>query len=126
MKRFLKWLPCLLLVAVLFTPLVFHGQTAQHGGILTFTETNNSDAAVGFNVYRSTTTGGPYTKLNATALSATTLSYTDTTGVGGTKYFYVIRAVDSLGIESANSTEVSGVAIGGTPQAPAGVTLTEQ
>lgn len=34
-------------------------------------------AIAGFNVYRATTTGGPYTKVNTTLLAATATTYTD-------------------------------------------------
>jgi len=60
----------------------------------------------GYNVYRSTVTGGPYTKLSAT-LSPTTLLFTDTTPVSGKKYFYVVTAVDTSGAESSASSEVA-------------------
>ncbi len=58
--------------------------------------------ATNYNVYRGTTTTGPYTQI-ASAVAATT--YTDATVTNGTSYFYVIRSFN--GIESANSTEVS-------------------
>ena len=92
------------------------GQT-QHGILLSWTETNNGDLAVGFNVYRGTVSGGPYTKVNTSQIPATTESYLDPLSslVGGTKYFYVVRSVDSLGIESANSTEASAIAPGANP-----------
>lgn len=34
-------------------------------------------AIAGFNIYRAKTTGGPYTKVNATLLAATATTYTD-------------------------------------------------
>jgi len=49
--------------------------------------------------------GGPYTKLNSTLIAATT--YVDTAVQASTTYFYVVTSVDSSGVESANSTEVS-------------------
>lgn len=60
----------------------------------------------GYNVYRSTVSGGPYSKLSAT-LSPTTLVYTDTTPVSGKQYFYVVTALNSSGAESAASSEVA-------------------
>lgn len=59
--------------------------------------------ATTYNVYRGTTSGS-YASL-ITGLTSTT--HTDTTAVNGTSYFYVIRAVKS-GVESTNSSEVSG------------------
>ena len=98
----------------------------QHGILLSWTEINNGDPATGFNVYRATVTGGPYAKITASPLSATTLSYLDPLSglTGGTKYFYVVRAVDSLSIESANSSEASAVAPGSNP--PGAPTATPQ
>jgi hypothetical protein len=55
-------------------------------------------------VYRSTTNGGPYTliaTLNATA------SYTDTTVASRTTYYFVVTAVNSSNLESANSNQIS-------------------
>ena len=43
--------------------------------------------ATAYNVYRSTTASGPYTKLG----SSTTTTYDDTTAAKGTTYFYVVR-----------------------------------
>jgi hypothetical protein len=59
----------------------------------------------GYNVYRSTVSGGPYTKLSPT-LSPTTLLYTDTTPLSGKQYFYVVTALNTSGAESSASSEV--------------------
>ena len=56
-----------------------------------------------YNVYRGKVSGGPYTKLNSTALA--TSSYTDATVKSGTTYYYVATSVDA-GVESAYSEEV--------------------
>lgn len=60
----------------------------------------------GYNVYRSTISGGPYTKLSPT-LSPTTLLYTDTTPLSGKQYFYVVTALNTSGAESSASSEVA-------------------
>ncbi|HEY1939458.1 MAG TPA: hypothetical protein VGJ33_16130 [Candidatus Angelobacter sp.] len=60
----------------------------------------------GYNVYRGTTSGGPYAKISTT-LSTTTLLFTDTTPVSGKQYFYVVTAVDTSGAESSASSEVA-------------------
>jgi fibronectin type 3 domain-containing protein len=62
-------------------------------------------AVDGYNVYRSTTHSGPYTKLNSAMITGTT--YDDTTVVSGTLYYYVVRSHNSVG-ESQNSQEVTG------------------
>src|SRR5580698_5891733 len=64
--------------------------------------------ATSYHVKRSTTSGAE-TQIGA----PTSATYTDTTAKNGTKYFYVVSAVDSTG-ESANSAEVNA-----TPTAPA-------
>jgi fibronectin type 3 domain-containing protein len=61
----------------------------------------------GYNVYRGTVSGGPYTKLNGSFIAA--LSYADTTVQRGQTYFYVTTAVDGSGNESVFSNEVTAV-----------------
>ncbi len=63
--------------------------------------------ATSYNVKRSTTNGGPYT----TVASPTTTSETDTGLTNGTKYYYVVTAVDSAG-ESPNSNQASATPTG--------------
>jgi hypothetical protein len=58
----------------------------------------------GYNVYRSTTSGSGYVKLNS-ALNVST-SYTDNSVQAGGVYYYVSTAVDASGVESSNSNEV--------------------
>jgi hypothetical protein len=58
----------------------------------------------GYNVYRSTTTGGPYAKLTSSAQPG--LTYLDAGVTAGATYFYVITAVDGSSQESAFSSEV--------------------
>jgi GH35 family endo-1,4-beta-xylanase len=69
---------------------------------------NASTGATGYNVKRSTTSGGPYT----TIATVTTTSFTNTGLTNGTTFFYVVSATNSNG-ESANSSQVSA-----TPTAP--------
>jgi hypothetical protein len=66
-----------------------------------------SSNVVGYNVYRGTVSGGPYTQIN-TALDTTT-SDTDTTVAAGQTYYYVVTAVDSSGLESGYSNQTSAV-----------------
>ncbi len=76
--------------------------------------------ATSYDVKRSTTSGGPYTALS----SPTVTNYTDTTAANGTKYFYVVSAVNSAG-QSGNSSEVNATpALPSPPAAPAGLTAT--
>jgi ASPM-SPD-2-Hydin domain-containing protein len=62
---------------------------------------------VGYNVFRGTSSGGPYETIN-TALEAST-NYTDNTVVAGTTYYYVASAVNAQGEESAYSNVVKAV-----------------
>jgi fibronectin type 3 domain-containing protein len=61
-----------------------------------------SSGATSYYVKRSTTSGGPYTRI---ATPAST-SYTDTSLTNGTTYYYVVSATNSVG-ESPNSGQVS-------------------
>jgi hypothetical protein len=87
--------------------------------------TQGTDATTGFNFYRATVSGGPYTKMTATPIplgaGSPVAQFVDTTGVGGTKYFYVATAVDAVGSESAVSNETSATFFS-NPQVPQGVT----
>jgi hypothetical protein len=67
-----------------------------------------SSGATSYNVKRSTTNGGPYTKI----ASPTTASYIDTSLINGTPYYYVVTAVNSAG-ESNPSVQATA-----TPTAP--------
>jgi fibronectin type 3 domain-containing protein len=61
----------------------------------------------GYNVYRGTLSGGPYTKLNGSLIAL--LTYADTTAQSGQTYFFVATAVDGSGNESVFSSEVKAV-----------------
>jgi hypothetical protein len=59
----------------------------------------------GYNVYRSGTAGGPYARI---ATNVTTTAFTDSNVTFGSTYYYIVKTVDSSGIESASSGQVSG------------------
>ena len=63
---------------------------------------NASSDVDGYNVYRSSTSNGSYSKINST-LDANT-AYTDTSVVSGNTYFYAATSVNSSGEESSLST----------------------
>jgi fibronectin type 3 domain-containing protein len=67
----------------------------------------STSIVAGYNVYRGTVSGGPYTKLDSSLVGAT--NYRDTTVQAGQTYYYVATAVDSNNNESTHSTEVSAV-----------------
>jgi len=78
-----------------------------------------SSGATSYNVYRATTTDGELTTSPlATGLTGT--SYTDSTAVNGTTYFYRVAAVKSAGI-SGESNEVSASPHVGAPGTPTGL-----
>jgi uncharacterized membrane protein len=66
---------------------------------------STSPGIAGYNVYRSTTSGGPYTKLNSSLI--TTTNYNDQTVQSGFTYYYVATAVNSQGLESAYSNQAA-------------------
>jgi fibronectin type 3 domain-containing protein len=77
--------------------------TGSHSVSLTW---NPSTSTVeGYNLYRGTQSGGPYSRMNSALLSGT--SYDDNAVQSGTNYFYVSTAVDSSNNESAYSNEAA-------------------
>ena len=79
---------------------------SAHSVSLNWTASVSSNVS-GYNLYRGTTPGGPYTKVNSTLIVAT--SYQDTTVQAGQAYYYVATAVDSSAIESAYSNQAPAV-----------------
>ena len=76
----------------------------------------------GYNVYRSTDSGGsptPYTKINGSLVA--TSGYTDTELTYDVTYYYVVMAVDLTSNESSNSNEDSAIANNIAPAAPTGL-----
>ena len=65
--------------------------------------------AITYNIKRSTSSGSGYTTL---AAGVTGTAYTDLTALNGTTYYYVVSASNINAASSANSNEVSAVAIG--------------
>mgnify|MGYP003835807941 CR=1 FL=1 len=68
-------------------------------------EDNTEQDLGGYNIYRSTTSGSGYAKLNSSAVPNS--DYTDNTAAGGETYYYVVTAVDTSWNESDNSKEAS-------------------
>jgi autotransporter-associated beta strand protein len=76
--------------------------TATAGDAQVILNWTASDGADAYNIYRSTTNGGPY----ALVASPTTNNYTNTGLQNGTTYFYVISSTNVFGA-SANSAQIS-------------------
>jgi fibronectin type 3 domain-containing protein len=68
---------------------------------------NASADAVGYNIFRGTVSGGPYTMINSSLDGAT--SYTDSTVVSGNTYYYVTTAVNSESQQSGYSNQATAV-----------------
>jgi len=79
--------------------------TAGNGQVtLDWADNTESDLS-GYNVYRSTTQGSGYAKINSTVVS--TSNYVDSTVTNGITYYYVVTAVDTGSNESTYSNQVS-------------------
>ncbi len=81
------------------------GAAQAHSVSLSWTASTSS--VIGYNVYSSRVSGGPYVKLNPTPMAATT--YTDTTVQSDQTYYYVTTAVgsNSSASESGFSSQAS-------------------
>ncbi|MFT7678228.1 MAG: subtilisin family serine protease [Planctomycetota bacterium] len=87
--------------------------TAGDGSIdLDWADNGEADLA-GYSVYRSTSSGGPYSAVTGSLLGAS--AYSDSGLSNGTTYYYVVSASDTTGNESGNSGEASGTPQGGGP-----------
>ncbi len=86
-------------------PDVFRQQASGKTHTVTLIWKDGGSQVAGYNVYRSTTPGGNYLKINSSLVLG--LTYTDSTVVNGVTYYYVTRAVDHRGHESVNSNETS-------------------
>jgi hypothetical protein len=83
------------------------GLTAVAGNQMVSLDWNNNaepDLA-SYNVYRSTTSGSGYGKLNVALVSSS--NYIDNTVTNGIPYYYVVTAVDANDHESGNSNEAT-------------------
>jgi hypothetical protein len=75
----------------------------QHSVSLNWNQSSSANV-VGYNIYRSGVSSGPYAKLNS-ALDVGTTG-TDNTVLAGQTYYYVVTAVDSANSESGYSAPV--------------------
>ncbi|HEY6252407.1 MAG TPA: IPT/TIG domain-containing protein [Candidatus Angelobacter sp.] len=64
---------------------------------------SSSEEVGAYNVYRATTSGGPYTRVGWRVPG---VSFTDTSVQAGTTYFYVVTSVTTSNVESVVSSEV--------------------
>jgi len=80
---------------------------AGNGTVSLDWDNNNEPDLEGYNLYRTTTSGSGYTKLNSPLL--TDSNYIDDTVINGTIYYYVVTALDTSENESGNSVEACAV-----------------
>ena len=76
---------------------------AVHSVSVTWNASTTSGLA-GYNVYRGTVSGGPYSRITSTPTTA--LQFTDNAVAAGQTYFYVVTAVSGSGVESVTSNEM--------------------
>jgi len=67
----------------------------------------STSAVVGYNVYRGSTSGGPYARINPVLGAGT--NYLDNSVQGGKTYYYVSTAVGATGVESGYSTQIRAI-----------------
>ena len=65
---------------------------------------SSSTGVIGYYVYRSTVSGGPYTKVMGSLIAGT--AYADSNVISGTEYYYVVTAANAAGQESSYSAQV--------------------
>ena len=113
---------CLILLTVfgllfsLYPPDSYAGSASISWTAPTTNEDGSSvEGLAGFNIYRSTVKGGPYTKVSTEG--ATTLSKT-ITGLSVGTYYFVATAFNQWAKESKYSNEISRVVEAPTPSPP--------
>jgi centrosomal CEP192-like protein/HYDIN/CFA65/VesB family protein len=80
------------------------GSTSSTKTVVLTWKASPSAGVSGYYVYRGNVSGGPYTKLDSSAVTGT--SYTDS-NVNAGEYYYVVAAINSEGAESAYSVQAA-------------------
>lgn len=80
-----------------------------------------SDGATDYQIFRSTTKGGPY---GTVGIGTTGTSFTDTTVFNGTTYYYVVEASNSIGQSAASNEQFATPQAAVVPQAPSNLNAT--
>jgi len=101
------------------------GQGTASGITLLWNDNTETDLA-GYNIYRSSSAGGTFTKLNTSGLRSVS-DFTDTTAPVGATSFYRVSAVDGSGNESTFATlSAFRPASGSTPASASNAVATAQ
>jgi len=89
-------------------PLNLRAESVPQGGAIDLCWDPSADPVGGYPIYRSQVAGGPYARV----AGGMTLEscFRDSGLQNGTRYFYIVRAMDSFGNESSASNEDSAVA----------------
>lgn len=92
--------------------------TAAGGSQIDLTWNMNGETDLSrYNVYRSKSSGGSYTKIGSVGKTVSP-KYSDTGLQAATTYYYVVAAVDTSGNQSAYSAPASATTQGGSPEPP--------
>ncbi len=86
-------------------PIGLSGTPGDQRATLAWNDNYDSDLR-GYNIYMSTTSGGPYTKLNVTPIGDRNPHWVQMGLNNGQNYYFVATAVDVVGNESTFSGEV--------------------
>lgn len=118
-----KYLWLLLAIGFWINPFPIHSQGTAHFNTVTWT-LSSTPGVTSQAVYRSTTSGGPYTLL-ATINDGTTTSYKDTAVTQGVTHYYVLTA--NVGTSQSVFSGQASVTDAGTNVNPqTGVAVTSQ
>jgi len=79
-------------------------EIASNYSVTLYWNASISPDIAGYNVYRGTVSGGPYTKIGGLVTDTT---YTDTTVANNTTYYYVTTAVNTSNAQSGYSEQVT-------------------
>ena len=90
-------------------------QTTDQGILLSWNATLdcNREPVLGYNIYRSLTPEGPYSRINTTPI--TSPAFRDESPETGTPAYYTVTSLDSDGLESVLSQETSTTPASPTP-----------
>ena len=82
----------------------FTGSSSASSHYVVLSWQPSTSSVIGYNIYRSVYSAGPFLKLNGQIEPAT--NFTDRTVAAGKKYYYVVTAVDAYH-ESIHSNQVA-------------------
>ncbi len=91
---------------IITVPVTGTGVAATHVVGLQW-QPSTTTGVLGYYVYRSTVSGGPYRKLVGSTISGT--SYSDNSVTSGTEYYYVVTTLSSDAVESPYSNQATAI-----------------